>query len=363
MNEPYGRVYNFSAGPCTLPVEVLEEARDGLMNYKGAGMSVMEMSHRGKVFEGILDDTRNQLRKILSVPENFQILFLQGGASTQFSMVAMNFLCKGTADYITTGTWGAKGFESAALEGNAKEIFSGKSTNFDRLPCKDDLQFSPNAQYVYYTSNETVQGVEFKGDQSFPGHVVCDMSSDILSRPIDFNKYALIHAGAQKNMGPAGATVVIISDDMIDRVPQGLSPMFDYRVQAQNGSMYNTPPCWSIYMCGLTYHWVERQGGVTEMQKRAQKRSGLLYEAIDGSNGFYKGHSQKDCRSIMNVTFTLPNEDVTKTFVKEAEAAGFDGVKGHRATGGIRASIYNAFPVQGCVDFATFMKEFAGRNY
>ncbi len=362
MNQPYGRVYNFSAGPCTLPVEVLEEARDDLLNYKGAGMSVMEMSHRGKVFEQILADSVAGLKKILNVPDNFKILFLQGGASMQFSMIAMNFLCRGEADYITTGTWGAKGFESAAIEGSAKEIFSAKATNFDRTPSMADLTFTPHADYVYYTSNETVQGVQFKGDQSFPGTVICDMSSDILSREVDFSKYSLIHAGAQKNMGPAGATVVLISDEMLDRVPQGLSPMLDYRVQAANGSMYNTPPCWSIYMCGLMYKWVDRQGGVVEMKKRSEERSKALYEAVDSSGGFYKGHSQLASRSVMNATFTLPSEELTKVFLSETEAAGFDGLKGHRATGGVRASIYNAFPVQGCVDLAAFMKEFASKN-
>ena len=235
MNQPYGRLYNFSAGPCTLPVEVLEEARDDLLNYKGAGMSVMEMSHRGKVFEGIMAETEASLRKLLGIPENYKVMFLQGGASLQFTMVAMNFLHGGLADYITTGTWGSKAYESGCLEGRVNQLWNGKSTNFDRVPETSELNFSPNASYIHFTSNETIQGVQYKQDPAYPGTIICDMSSDILAKKVDVSKYAMIYAGAQKNMGPAGATVVILRDDMLEKIPQSLSPMLDYRVQAENG--------------------------------------------------------------------------------------------------------------------------------
>ncbi len=362
MSQPYNRVYNFSAGPCTLPVEVLEEAKEGLLNYKGVGMSVMEMSHRSKAYEAIIAETEASLRDLLSVPEDYRVLFLQGGASLQFTMLAMNFLRGGVADYITTGTWGSKAVESAALEGKANQIYTAKATNFDRLPTKSDLSFTPNANYVHFTSNETIQGVQYKEDPAYPGTIICDMSSDILARNVDVSKYAMIYAGAQKNMGPAGATVVLIRDEMIEKVPSGLSPMLDYRVQAENGSMYNTPPCWTIYMCGLVYKWVAKLGGIDAMQKQNEQKSALLYSTVDRSNGFYKGHAVEPVRSTMNVTFTLPDEDLTKAFIKESEAAGFDGLKGHRSVGGIRASIYNAFPVQGCADLAAFMGDFASRN-
>lgn len=363
MNQPYNRVYNFSAGPCTLPVEVLEEARDDLMNYKGVGMSVMEMSHRSKVFEGILEQAVQDFRTLAAVPDNFKILFLQGGASMQFSMIPMTFLKgKGSADYITTGTWGKKAEEAACIEGNVNVLFDGKPTRYDRVPDMANLPYTKGAEYVYFTSNETIQGVEFKNDPTVPGALICDMSSDILSRPVDWTKYALVYAGAQKNMGPAGATVVVIRDDMVEKVPPHMAPVLDYRVQVENGSMYNTPPCWSIYMCGLVYKHYAKMGGTEEAFKRNVAKSNILYEAIDNSGGFYKGHAQLNCRSTMNVTFTLPSDELTNDFVKESQGAGLDGLKGHRSVGGIRASIYNAFPESGCRELAAFMKDFAAKN-
>jgi phosphoserine aminotransferase len=363
MSQPYDRVYNFSAGPCTLPVEVLEEAKENLLNYKGAGMSVMEMSHRSKPFEAILEEAEASLRQHLSIPDNFRVLFLQGGASMQMSMVPMNFLGRGqSADYIVTGTWGKKGLESAQLVGCVNVVYDGHGDNYTLAPSLDSLTLDPAASYVQFTSNETIQGVEYFTDPTTKAPLFCDMSSDILSRPVDLGKYALIYAGAQKNMGPAGVTVVIIRDDMVERVPQHMHPMLDYRLQAENGSMYNTPPCWSIYMCGLVYKHGLKTGGVSAAQKNNQAKSQLIYDAIDGSNGFYKGHAARDCRSIMNVTFTLPDEDATKRFIKEGEAIKLDGMKGHRSVGGIRASIYNAFPREGCEVLAQFMKDFAAKG-
>lgn len=363
MSQPYCRVFNFSAGPCTLPVPVLEEARDNLMNWNDAGMSVMEMSHRGKAFESILAQTEQDLRRLLQVPESYKILFLQGGASMQNTMIPMNFLREGqTADYVVTGSWGKKSQEAAQLIGNVHAAYDGKASNYNEVPNLESLTYSANPSYIHFTSNETIHGVEFKDDPSLNAPVVCDMSSDILSRRVDVSKYVLIYAGAQKNMGPAGVTVVIIRDDMIAKVPEKMQPMLDYRLMADNDSMYNTPPCWGIYMCGLVYKWVIDQGGLEEMNRRAVERSQIIYEAIDRSSGFYKGHASKDSRSLMNVTFTLPNDELTDKFVKEAKAEKLDSLKGHRSVGGIRASIYNAFPKEGCEVLAQFMKRFQERN-
>lgn len=360
MKQPYDRVYNFSAGPCTLPVPVLEEARDGMLNWCGSGMSVMEMSHRSSTFQKILDTTVNDLRTLLEVPADYTILFLQGGASMQFSMVPMTFLGEGqSADYVVTGTWGKKALEAAQIAGNVNVAYDGKDVKYNDAPDFGTLPLNPKAAYLHYTSNETIQGVDFQRDFDLPMPVVCDMSSNILSRPIDVTKYAMIYAGAQKNMGPAGATAVVIHQSMLDRVPKGLQPSLDYTVHAENGSMYNTPPCWSIFMCGLVYKHMLKTGGVAAAQKRNEEKAAVLYSAIDGSGGFYRGHAKPHCRSKMNVTFNLPSEELTNAFVAEAEAQGFDGLKGHRAVGGIRASIYNAFPREGCDAFAEFMGQFA----
>lgn len=364
MTQPYARVFNFSAGPCTLPVEVLEEIRDDLLNYKGVGMSVMELSHRGKVFEGILNDAEAGLRRVFEVPDNYKILFLQGGASMQNTMIPMSFLPSGkTADYVVTGEWGKKSYEAALHVGKINLAWSGKDVNYDRAPELTALTtYTPNSAYLHYTSNETIQGVDFRTDVSLPMDVICDMSSNILSRPIDVKKYQMIYAGAQKNMGPAGTTIVVISDEFLDKAPAEFHPMLDYRLHVKNGSMYNTPPCWSIYVCGLVYKWVEREGGTREMQRRNEDKAAVLYNAIDSSGGYFRGHAQKENRSMMNITFTLPNEELTDKFVKEAAAEGMDGLKGHRSVGGIRASIYNAFPKAGCEALADFMKQFAAKN-
>ncbi len=363
MSQPYDRVYNFSAGPCTLPVPVLERVRDELVNWQGSGMSVMEMSHRGKHFEGILADAERSFRDLLGVPESYKVLFLQGGASMQNTLIPLNLCPPGaTADYVVTGTWGKKSAEAACIAGCGNTVFDGKATNYDRVP---DLCSFPNtdrAAYIHFTSNETIQGVEFQGDFDLPAPAVCDVSSNILSRPMDVAKYALLYAGAQKNMGPAGVTVIVIRDDMIARVPANLQPMLDYRLHAENDSMYNTPPCFAIYVCGLVYRWVREQGGLEVMQARNRAKANRLYAAIDESDGFYAGHAQSGCRSVMNVTFRLPNDEITDRFLKGAVAHKLDGLKGHRSVGGIRASIYNAFPEEGCETLAGYMRDFSAKN-
>jgi phosphoserine aminotransferase len=363
MAQPYDRLFNFSAGPSTLPVEALEQARDELLNYRGTGMSVMEMSHRSSAFESILSEAESDLRSLLSIPSSYKVLFLQGGASTQFSIVPIAYLTKETeADYVVTGTWGKKAVESAKLEGKVNVVFDGKADNYRDYKPFEELALSPKAAYVHFTSNETIQGVEYPTDPVSEAPLVCDMSSDILSRPVAVDRYGIIYAGAQKNMGPAGLTVVIVSDDMLEKIPQNLHPMFDYRLQAENDSMYNTPPCWSIYVSGLVYKHLIKNGGVEGAYQRNKQKANTVYQAIDSSNGFYKGHAACRARSLMNPTFTLSNDALTSTFVKEAAANGLDGLKGHRSVGGIRASLYNAFPLEGAQALAEFMQSFAAKN-
>jgi phosphoserine aminotransferase len=363
MSQPYNRVFNFSAGPCTLPVPVLEEVRDDLMNYKGAGMSVMEMSHRSKAYEKIIGEAEQDFRTLFNVPGNYKVLFLQGGASMQFANLPMAFLEQGrTADYILTGAWGKKAVESAKVYGATNVIYDAKGDNYNHTPDWDLPTYTDGAAYVHFTTNETIQGVQFKSDPELKAPVICDMSSDILSRPVDVSKYQVIYAGAQKNMGPAGATVVMMHEDFMANGKVGLAPMFDYRVHAENGSMYNTPACWSIYVCGLVYKYMLKNGGLEAQQKACEAKAKVIYDAVDQSGGFYKGHAMEGCRSLMNVTFTLPSDELTNEFVKETEANGLDGLKGHRSVGGIRASIYNAFPIEGCEALAAAMKDFAARN-
>ncbi len=359
------RVYNFSAGPATLPVSALEQARSEMLNYKGTGMSVMEMSHRSKAFESIIGEAEADLRKLLNIPENYKVLFLQGGASLQFAMVPMNLLPKGKlANYIITGSWGQGAFKEAKKLGSAREAATTAGTNFNRLPKPEEIKLDSNAAYVHFTSNETIFGVEFDEEPS-TGDVplVCDMSSDFISRPIEVSKYGLIYAGAQKNAGPAGATIVIVRDDLLERVPDGLPAMLDYRNLAKSGSMYNTPPCYAIYICGLVFKWlINDVGGLEKIHAINKEKAKVLYDAIDSSDGYYRGHAEKDCRSLMNVTFRLPSEELENKFVKEATAVGLDGLKGHRSVGGLRASIYNAFPKAGVEKLVEFMGEFQKSN-
>lgn len=347
---PYHRIFNFSAGPGTLPVPVLERVRDELLNHRGSGMSVLEMSHRGGPYDAIHATAKDDLRQLIGVPEGYEILFLQGGASLQFTMVAKSF---GDGDYVVTGAWGEKAVEAARLEGSPRVAWQDDR----RAPRAGEI--TVQGDYVHITSNETISGVQWKEDPLFDQPLVCDMSSDILSRPIDVAHYGLIYAGAQKNMGPAGATLIVIREDLLARVPQGLPPMLDYRVQAKNDSRYNTPPTFPIYVCGLVYKHLLETGGLVAAAERNARKAALLYGAIDASQGFYRGHAQPSSRSLMNVVFTLHDAALTEKFVMEAAGHGLDGLKGHRSVGGIRASLYNAFPEEGCQVLVDFMRDFA----
>lgn len=359
------RIFNFSAGPAVLPVPVLEEAQRNLLALPGVGMSVMEISHRSAAFEEIIHNAEADLRQLLNIPSNYKVLFLQGGASLQFSMVPMNLLPKeGSADYILTGSWGQGAFKEAKKIGNVREAGSTAEGNFSRVTRQDELILDPNAAYVHFTSNETIFGVEFQSEPEV-GEVplVCDMSSDFISKPIDVSKYGLIYAGAQKNVGPAGVVIVIVREDLLERVPKGLPALLDYRNLAEKESMYNTPPCFPIYISGLVFNWLLKEvGGLEKIYARNQEKAKILYDAIDASDGYFRGHSEPHCRSLMNVTFRLPSEDLEKKFAKEATAAGLDGLKGHRSVGGMRASIYNAFPREGVVRLVEFMNDFAEKN-
>ena len=357
------RVFNFSAGPAVLPVDVLEQAQRDLLSLPGVGMSILEISHRSKPFEEILAGCEADLRTLGGVPANYQVLFLQGGASLQFSMVPMNLLtAQSSADYIVTGAWSQKAVKEAKRVGGVKIAATTEGENFTRVPAQGELTLDPAAAYVHYTTNNTIFGTEF---QYVPdtGNVplVADASSDIFSRPIDVAKYALIYAGAQKNLAPAGVTLVIVRDDMLKRTPTSLPTMLQYGVHAENKSMYNTPPVFAIYVMRLVLAWLLKQGGLAEIDRRNARKADKLYAAIDRS-GFYRGHATKDSRSRMNVTFRLPSEELEKKFAKEATAAGLDGLKGHRSVGGMRASIYNAFPEAGIDALVQFMTEFERRN-
>lgn len=355
-------VYNFSAGPAILPAEVLEKAQNELLSLGGIGMSVMEISHRSKHFAPILERAENGIRELLNVPENYKILFLQGGASLQFSMIPMNFL-KRAADYVVTGAWGEKAVREAKKCGAVNVIYSTKESGFRSVPNQDELNFSQTADYVHYCSNETIDGVEFKYDLDGKGvAVVCDASSNILSKPIDIEKYALIYAGAQKNIGPSGVTLVIIRDDLLEKVPREQFSMLDYRAIAANDSMLNTPNTWGIYLVSLVCEWLKAKGGVAGIARINEEKAKILYDAIDSSDGFYSGHAEKAARSLMNVTFRLPSEELESRFVEEATATGLDGLKGHRSVGGIRASIYNAFPKEGVEALVEFMRDFSQKN-
>lgn len=359
------RIFNFSAGPAVLPEPVLKKAQADLFALPGVGMSVLEISHRSAAFEQIIKEAEEDLRKLIGIPDNYKVLFLQGGASLQFTMVPMNLLPKGaSADYILTGSWGQGALKEAKKLGAVREAATTADTNFNRLPQAADIKLDPQAAYVHFTSNETIFGVEFQEEPvSSDIPLVCDMSSNFISRPIDVAKYGLIYAGAQKNAGPAGATIVIVRDDLLERSPEGIPAMLDYKNLAKNGSMYNTPPCFAIYICGLVFKWaLNDMGGLEKIAAANQEKASLLYKAIDASDGYYRGHAESNCRSLMNVTFRLPSEELEKKFIKEATAAGLDGLKGHRSVGGLRASIYNAFPKAGVEKLVEFMADFQKQN-
>ncbi|HZT60836.1 MAG TPA: 3-phosphoserine/phosphohydroxythreonine transaminase [Pyrinomonadaceae bacterium] len=356
------RIFNFSAGPAVLPVPVLEKAREEMLSLPGVGMSVMEISHRSKTFDAIHQSAKAGLRELLGVPEGYEILFLQGGASLQFSMVPMNFLNGGSADYILTGSWGKKAVKEAKKHGAANVAADMADSGYNRTPAQDELKLDPHSAYVHVTSNETIEGVEWKQEpQVGDVPLVCDASSDICSRPVDVSKYALIYAGAQKNLGPSGVTLVILRDGLLQKIPDGLDTMLDYRTHAKADSLYNTPNTWGIYILNLVCEWMKEQGGLEAIHRRNEEKARKIYEAIDATD-FYRGHAAPDARSIMNVTFRLPSEELEKKFTTEATAQGLDGLKGHRSVGGIRASIYNAFPVEGVDALVQFMREFERAN-
>jgi phosphoserine aminotransferase len=357
------RIFNFSAGPAVIPEPVLAEAQRDMLALPGVGMSVMEISHRSKTFDEIILGAETGLRELLNIPKDYTVLFLQGGASLQFAMVPMNFLSlDGSADYIVTGSWGKKAVKEAQKFGHVNFAANTADGGFTRVPGQDELELDPSAAYVHMTSNETIEGVEFKNEPEV-GEVplVCDASSDILSRPITVEKYGLIYAGAQKNMGPSGVTLVIMREDLLPLVREGLATMLDYRTHAKDKSLHNTPNTWGIYIVNLVCKWLKEKGGLAAMQIENEAKAKLIYDAIDGTE-FYRGHADSDSRSMMNVTFRLPTEDLEKKFANEATAAGMDGLKGHRSVGGIRASIYNAFPRAGCEALVEFMKEFEKKN-
>jgi phosphoserine aminotransferase len=357
------RIHNFSAGPAILPVPVLEAAQRDMLSLPGVGMSVMELSHRSQTFAEIFAGAEQGLRELLAIPANYRVLFLQGGASLQFSMIPMNFLpAEGSADYVITGSWGKKALKEAKRVGATNVAANMADGGFTRVPGNDELKLDPKAAYVHITTNETIEGVEWKTEPEV-GDVplVADASSDILSHPIPVDKYALIYAGAQKNMGPSGVTLVILRDDFLGRIPDGLHSMLDYRTHVENKSLYNTPNTWGIYVIGLVCKWLKDKGGLEAMHRENEAKARRIYDAIDATD-FYRGHADSDSRSIMNVTFRLPSEELEKKFTAAATAQGLDGLKGHRSVGGIRASIYNAFPLAGVEALVAFMKEFEKNN-
>lgn len=356
------RVFNFNPGPAVLPEEVLEEVRAELLDFKGSGMSILESSHRGKEYDAVHTEAVANITKLLGLPENYGVIFVGGGATLQFSMVAMNLLRPGqVADYVLTGEWSEKASKEAKLVGQVKVIANTGAEKPACMPKIEELKHTPGAAYLHLTSNETIAGTQWKVFPKVAEPIVCDMSSDILSRPIDVKNFGLIYAGAQKNLGPAGVAVVIVRKDLVDRVPENVPMMLRYKTHLDNNSLYNTPPCFAIYMVALVTRWLLHNGGVESMAKRNQAKAAAIYNILDNSK-YYKGTAAKEHRSDMNITFRLPSEALEEQFVKEASKAGLKGLKGHRSVGGVRASIYNAFPVAGVDALVAFMRDFEKKN-
>jgi phosphoserine aminotransferase len=358
------RIWNFNPGPATMPVAVLEKAKNEMLNYAGTGMSVMELSHRSKAYEAIQNGARGLLAELLGIPANYKVLFLQGGASQQFAMIPMNLLPAGkSADYILSGYWAQKAQKEAKTLGTVRVAGTTESVNFNRIPEANEIQLDPNAAYVHLTSNNTIFGTQWK---SFPktGSVplIGDMSSDILSRKFDVSQFGMVYGGAQKNLGPAGVVVVILREDLITAGRADIPAIFKYSTHAENDSLFNTPPTYTIYLVKLVLEWVKELGGLAAVEKRNEDKGKLLYGTIDGQGGFYKGTADPKSRSLMNVTFRLPSEELEAKFISEAQAAGFGGLKGHRSVGGIRVSMYNALEPEGITALTDFMKEFAKKN-
>lgn len=357
------RIYNFSAGPAVLPEEVLREAAEEMLDYQGSGMSVMEMSHRSKVYETIIQEAEADLRELMAIPDNYKVLFLQGGASQQFAMIPMNLMKNKVADYIVTGQWAKKAYQEAAKYGKANKIASSEDKTFSYIPDCSDLPISEDADYVYICENNTIYGTKFKELPNTKGKVlVSDVSSCFLSEPVDVSKYGIIYGGVQKNIGPAGVVIVIIREDLItDDVLPGTPTMLQYKIHADNDSLYNTPPAYGIYICGKVFKWLKKQGGLSAIQKYNEEKAAILYDFLDNSK-LFKGTVRKEDRSLMNVPFVTGSDELDAKFVKEAKAAGLENLKGHRSVGGMRASIYNAMPREGVVKLVEFMKKFEEEN-
>jgi phosphoserine aminotransferase len=358
-----GRIYNFSAGPAVLPEEVLKAAAEEMLDYRGCGMSVMEMSHRSKMFQDIIDEAEADLRDLMNIPDNYKVLFLQGGASQQFSAIPMNLMKNGVADYIITGQWAKKAYEEAAKYGKVNAIASSADKTFSYIPDCSDLNVSEDADYVYVCYNNTIYGTKFPEVPNTKGKLlVADMSSCILSEPVNVEDFGVIYFGVQKNVGPAGVVVCIIREDLIrDDVMEFTPNMLKWKTQADAGSMFNTPPCYGIYICGKVFKWIKNLGGLEAMKERNEKKASILYDFLDNSK-LFKGTVEKDSRSLMNVPFVTGDDELDAKFVKEAKAAGFENLKGHRTVGGMRASIYNAMPIEGVEKLVAFMKAFEEEN-
>ncbi len=358
-----GRVYNFSAGPAVLPEEVLQEAADEMLDYRGSGMSVMEMSHRSKTYDNIIKEAEADLRELMNIPDNYKVLFLQGGASQQFAMIPMNLMKNKVADYIVTGQWAKKAYQEAQIFGKANKIASSEDKTFSYIPDCSDLPISEDADYVYICENNTIYGTKFKTLPNTKGKtLVADVSSCFLSEPVDVTKYGVIYGGVQKNIGPAGVVIVIIREDLItEDVLPGTPTMLKYKTHADNDSLYNTPPAYGIYICGKVFKWIKKMGGLEAMKERNEKKAKILYDFLDESK-LFKGTVRKEDRSLMNVPFVTGDADLDAKFVKEAKEAGFENLKGHRTVGGMRASIYNAMPIEGVEALVAFMKKFEAEN-
>jgi phosphoserine aminotransferase len=357
------RIFNFSAGPAVLPPEVLAQARDEMLDWHGCGMSVMEMSHRGKEFTAIIEQTEADLRELMGIPANYKVLFLQGGATLQFAQIPLNLLGGCSADYLVTGSWSEKAYKEAKRLGSVRCAGSTEADHYTRLVRAEEMVLDPNAAYLHVCTNETIHGVEVHDCATLPAGVplVADMSSHILSRPLDVSRYALIYAGAQKNIGPAGLTLVIVREDLLGHMPANLPTMLDYKIHAENGSMLNTPPTYGIYVAGLVFQWLKRQGGLAAMERVNIEKARLLYDAIDNSR-LYHNPVEPSCRSRMNVPFNLAKPELDSEFLSEAKAAGLLALKGHKSVGGMRASIYNAMPLEGVRALVEFMNEFERKH-
>ncbi len=358
-----GRIYNFSAGPAVLPEEVLREAAEEMLDYKGCGMSVMEMSHRSKTYDSIIKEAEADLRELMNIPSNYKVLFLQGGASLQFAAIPMNLMKNGVADYIVTGEWAKKAYQEACMYGKANKVASSEDKTFSYIPDCSDLPISENSDYVYICENNTIYGTKFKTLPNTKGKtLVSDVSSCFLSEPVDVTKYGVIYGGVQKNIGPAGVVIVIIREDLItDDVLAGTPTMMKYKTHADAQSLYNTPPAYGIYICGKVFNWIKNMGGLEVMKAHNETKANILYDFLDQSK-LFKGTVLKEDRSMMNVPFITGNSELDEKFIKEAKTAGFDSLKGHRSVGGMRASIYNAMPIEGVEKLVEFMKKFEEEN-